>query len=61
MMITMTVEITEKDIANALLPNGGKITSLNIKETKTTTRRGRPPKPKATSYDKTQKKVAAKK
>lgn len=32
MKITLNVEITEKELAAALLPNGGKITSMAIEE-----------------------------
>ena len=39
MKITMMVEITEKELAAALLPNGGKITSVAVEQTPTRGRR----------------------
>lgn len=37
--ITFNVEITEKELAAALLPNGGKITSVTVEDTPTRRRR----------------------
>jgi len=37
--ITFKVEITEKELAAALLPNGGKITEVTVEETPTRRRR----------------------
>ena len=53
MNITFQVEITEKDLAAALLPNGGKITNVTVSNTTTRARRS----PSAT----TQKETAPKK
>lgn len=42
MKITLSVEITEKELAQALLPNGGKITEVSVEATPTRRRRTSP-------------------
>ncbi len=39
--ITFNVEITEKELAEALLPNGGKITDVKISDTSVPKKRTR--------------------
>lgn len=39
MKITFNVEVTEKELAAAMLPNGGKITNITVETIPTRTRR----------------------
>jgi hypothetical protein len=58
MNFKITFEITEKELAQALLPNGGKITEVEVTEKatrrrRTSTKDEASPKPRASSRKKT--------
>jgi hypothetical protein len=65
MNFKITFEITEKELAKALLPGGGNITEIEVSETKqrrrrtTTTPKETTPKPRASSRKKTSQKKEA--